>query len=197
MPQALRSHIQRYIPVTNIEFEAIYQAMTRQVFKKRESLVRSGEPCEHFYFVLSGSLRTFTTDDRGNEHIFHLAFEDWWASDLFSFITGDSAFFSIEALEDTEVLAIHRDNYEVLLSSYPKFERFFRLLMQNAYVASQKRTMDIMSLSAEKRYLELVKRYPQMELRVAQHHIASFLGITPEALSRIKRGLIEKRKTAQ
>lgn len=197
MPQALRSHIQRYIPVTNIEFEAIYQAMTRQVFKKRESLVRSGEPCEHFYFVLSGSLRTFTTDERGNEHIFHLAFEDWWASDLFSFITGDSAFFSIEALEDTEVLAIHRDDYEVLLSSYPKFERFFRLLMQNAYVASQKRTMDIMSLSAEKRYLELVKRYTQMELRVAQHHIASFLGITPEALSRIKRGLIEKRKTAQ
>ncbi|MFM9004401.1 MAG: Crp/Fnr family transcriptional regulator, partial [Flavobacteriales bacterium] len=111
--------------------------------------------------------------------------------------TGDSAFFSIEALEDVDLLAIHRDDYEVLLSGYPKFERFFRLLMQNAYVASQKRTMDIMSLSAEKRYLELVKRYPQMELRVAQHHIASFLGITPEALSRIKRGLIEKRKTAQ
>ncbi|MFM7233807.1 MAG: Crp/Fnr family transcriptional regulator [Flavobacteriales bacterium] len=197
MPQALRAHIQRYIPVSNIEFEAIYQAMKREVYKKREILVRAGDPCEHFYFVLSGSLRTFTTDERGHEHNFHLAFEDWWASDLFSFITGDSAFFSIEALEDVDLLAIHRDDYEVLLSGYPKFERFFRLLMQNAYVASQKRTMDIMSLSAEKRYLELVKRYPQMELRVAQHHIASFLGITPEALSRIKRGLIEKRKTAQ
>ncbi len=197
MPQALRAHIQRYIPISNIEFEAIYHAMKREMFKKRETIVRSGEPCEHFYFVLSGSLRTFTTDDRGHEHIFHLAFEDWWASDLFSFITGDPSFFSMEALEDTEVLAIHRDDYEVLLSGYPKFERFFRLLMQNAYVASQKRTMDIMSLSAEKRYLELVKRYPQMELRVAQHHVASFLGITPEALSRIKRGLIEKRKTAQ
>jgi len=197
MPQALGEHIQRYIPISNIEFEAIYHAMKREMFKKRETIVRSGEPCEHFYFVLSGSLRTFTTDDRGHEHIFHLAFEDWWASDLFSFITGDPSFFSMEALEDTEVLAIHRDDYEVLLSGYPKFERFFRLLMQNAYVASQKRTMDIMSLSAEKRYLELVKRYPQMELRVAQHHVASFLGITPEALSRIKRGLIEKRKTAQ
>jgi CRP-like cAMP-binding protein len=146
---------------------------------------------------LSGSLRTFTTDERGHEHIFHLAFEDWWASDLFSFITGDTAFFSIEALEDTEVLAIHRDDYEILLSQYPKFERFFRLLMQNAYVASQKRTMDIMSLSAEKRYLLLTQNHPQLEMRVAQHHIASFLGITPEALSRIKRGLIEKRKTAQ
>jgi CRP-like cAMP-binding protein len=197
MPQALRAHIQRYIPVSNIEFEAIYQSMQREAYKKRDILVRAGDPCEHFYFVLSGSLRTFTTDERGHEHNFHLAFEDWWASDLFSFITGDSAFFSIEALEDVEVLAIHRDNYEILLSGYPKFERFFRLLMQNAYVASQKRTMDIMSLSAEKRYVELVKRFPQMELRVAQHHIASFLGITPEALSRIKRGIIEKRKSAQ
>lgn len=197
MPKALRNHIKSYIPVSNIEFEAIYQVMRREVYKKREMLVRSGAVCEHFYFVLSGSLRTFTTDERGNEHNFHLAFEDWWASDLFSFITGDTAFFSIEALEDTEVLAIHRDDYEVLLSQYPKFERFFRLLMQNAYVASQKRTMDIMSLSAEKRYLQLVQRYPQLEMRVAQHHIASFLGITPEALSRIKRGLIEKRKTAQ
>lgn len=197
MPQALRNHIKTYIPVSNIEFEAIYQLMRREVYKKRESLVRSGSVCEHFYFVLSGSLRTFTTDERGHEHIFHLAFEDWWASDLFSFITGDTAFFSIEALEDTEVLAIHRDDYEVLLSQYPKFERFFRLLMQNAYVASQKRTMDIMSLSAEKRYVQLTQRYPQLEMRVAQHHIASFLGITPEALSRIKRGLIEKRKTAQ
>jgi CRP-like cAMP-binding protein len=197
MPQALRSHIKKYIPLSNVEFEAIYQVMKREAYKKRETLVRAGNPCEHFYFVISGSLRTFTTDDRGHEHIFHLAFEDWWASDLFSFITGDSAFFSIETLEDTEVLAIHRDDYEVLLSNYPKFERFFRLLMQNAYVASQKRTMDIMSLSAEKRYLQLIQRYPQMEQRVAQHHIASFLGITPEALSRIKRGLIEKRKTAQ
>jgi CRP-like cAMP-binding protein len=197
MPQALRNHIKNYIPVSNIEFEAMYQVMKREVFKKRESLVRAGDPCEHFYFVLSGSLRTFTTDERGNEHIFHLAFEDWWASDLFSFITGDSAFFTIEALEDTEVLSIHRDDYEVLLSGYPKFERFFRLLMQNAYVASQKRTMDIMSLSAEKRYVQLTQKHPQLEMRVAQHHIASFLGITPEALSRIKRGLIEKRKTAQ
>ena len=197
MYQQLRDHIKNHIPLSNIEFEAICRVMERASFKKREALVTAGSSCEHFYFVLSGSLRTYTTDDRGHEHIFHLAFEDWWTADLFSFITGDVAFFSIEALENTEVLSIHRDDYEVLLSNYPKFERFFRLLMQNAYVASQKRTMDIMSLSAEKRYLDLVRRYPKMELRVAQHHIASFLGITPEALSRIKRSLIEKRKTAQ
>jgi len=185
------------VPLSNLEFEAIYQLMVRKVYPRRQILVRAGDSCEYFYFILSGSLRTYTTDDRGHEHIFHLAFEDWWTSDLFSFITGDPAFFSIDALEDTEVLAIHRDDYEALLSNYPRFERFFRLLMQNAYVASQKRTMDIMSLSAEKRYLQLVQSHPQLELRIAQHHIASFLGITPEALSRIKRGLIEKRKTAQ
>jgi CRP-like cAMP-binding protein len=196
MPQVLRAHIQKQIAISNIEFEAFFRVMERKFFKKREVLLQAGENSEFYYFVIKGCLRTFTTDERGHEHIFHLAFEDWWAADLFSFVTGDPAFFTIEAIEDTEVLVIHRDDYEALLTTYPKFERFFRLLMQKAYVASQKRTMDIMSKSAERRYVDLVKSYPQMELRVAQHYIASFLGITPEALSRIKRGLIEKRRAS-
>jgi CRP-like cAMP-binding protein len=196
MPHILRAHIQKQIALSSIEFEAIFRSMQRRFYRKKELLLKAGEPGDYYFFIIQGCLRTFTTDDRGQEHIFHLAFEDWWAADLFSFINGDSAFFSIEALEDTEVLAIHRDDYEILLTSYPKFERFFRLQMQKAYIASQQRTMDIMSKSAEKRYVELMKNNPQMELRVAQHHIASFLGITPEALSRIKRGLIEKRRAS-
>jgi len=196
MPHILRAHIQKQIALSNIEFEAIFRIMERKVFRKREVLLLAGEVSDRYYFVIGGCLRTFTTDERGHEHIFHLAFEDWWAADLFSFVTGDPAFFTIEALEDTEVLCIHRDEYEALLTTYPKFERFFRLLMQKAYVASQQRTMDIMSKSAERRYLDLVKHYPQLEQRVAQHYIASFLGITPEALSRIKRGLIEKRRAS-
>ena len=196
MPHFLRAHIQKQIALSNIEFEAIFLVMQRRVYRKRELLLKAGEPGDFYFFIIQGCLRTYTTDDRGHEHIFHLAFEDWWATDLFSFISGDPAFFSIEALEDTEVLCIHRDDYEILLTTYPKFERFFRLLMQKAYVASQQRTMDIMSKSAEKRYTELMRSHPQLELRVAQHHIASFLGITPEALSRIKRGLIEKRRAS-
>lgn len=196
MPHILRAHIQKHVPISNVEFEAISRVMERKTIKKRELLLRAGEPSDRYYFVMSGCLRMYTTDERGHDHIFHIAFEDWWAADLFSFISGDPAFFSIEAIEDTEVLSIHRDDYEILLTNHPKFERFFRLLMQNAYVTSQKRTMDIMSKSAERRYIDLVKSYPQLELRVAQHYIASFLGITPEALSRIKRGLIEKRRAA-
>jgi len=196
MPHILRAHIQKQIAISSIEFEAIFRFMERRFFKKREVLLHAGDCCDRYYFVIRGCLRTFTTDERGHDHIFHLAFEDWWAADLFSFVTGDPAFFTIEALEDTEVLSISHDDYEALLTTYPKFERFFRLLMQKAYVSSQKRTMDIMSISAERRYTDLIKSYPQMELRVAQHYIASFLGITPEALSRIKRGLIEKRRAS-
>jgi CRP-like cAMP-binding protein len=196
MPHILRAHIQKQIALSNIEFEAIFRVMQRRVYRKRELLLKAGDPGDFYFFIIHGCLRTFTTDDRGQEHIFHLAFEDWWAADLFSFINGDPAFFSIEALEETEVLCIHRDDYEILLTTYPKFERFFRLQMQKAYVASQQRTMDIMSKSAEKRYTELMRSHPQMELRVAQHHIASFLGITPEALSRIKRGIIEKSRAS-
>ncbi len=195
MSDLLRSNISARINITDEEWKAVLSVMKPRSLKKREVLLKAGEVCEYNSFIVKGCLRTFFTDEKGHDHIFQLGFEDWWSSDLMSFVTGEPANYSIDALEETEILQMHRDDYEKLLTEFPRFEKFFRLLMQAAYVAAQKRMVESMSYSAEHRYLELVKKFSFMEMRVAQHHIASYLGITPEALSRIKRGIIEKSRT--
>ncbi len=195
MSELLRSNIDKRVKISQEEWEGIMSVMKPKQLKKRECLLRAGEICEYNAFIVKGCLRTFFTDEKDHEHIFQIGFEDWWSSDLMSFVTGEPANYSIEALEDSELLVMHQSDYEPLLQKFPRFERFFRLLMQNAYVAAQRRTIDSMSRNAETRYLDLIKKYPFLELRVAQHHIASYLGITPEALSRIKRGIIEKSRS--
>jgi CRP-like cAMP-binding protein len=195
MSEVLKANIAKRINITPVEWKGLMDIMHPLKLKKREFLLKAGDVCEFSTFIVKGCLRTFFTDDKGHEHIFQIGFEDWWASDLSSFVTGDPANYSIEALEDCELLQMHRDDYDKLLLTYPTYDRFFRILMQRAYVAAQQRMIDSMSYNAERRYLELVKKYPNMEMRVAQHHIASYLGITPEALSRIKRGIIEKSRT--
>ncbi|MBX7050865.1 MAG: Crp/Fnr family transcriptional regulator [Flavobacteriales bacterium] len=195
MSEVLKANITKRINVTDAEWKGLMDIMHPLKIKKREFLLKAGDVCEFNAFIVKGCLRTFFTDDKGHEHIFQIGFEDWWASDLSSFVTGEPANYSIEALEDCELLQMHRDDYDKLFLNYPVYERFFRILTQRAYVAGQQRMIDSMSYNAERRYLELVKKYPNMEMRVAQHHIASYLGITPEALSRIKRGIIEKSRS--
>lgn len=191
----LRKNIEKRVPITDEEWNGLLAVMHPRQVKKKEFLLRSGDVCEFNSFILKGCLRTFFVDEKGHDHIFQIGFEDWWTSDLMSYVTGEPAYYNVEALEDSTLLLMHRDDYDKLLVTYPKFERYFRILIQNAYVAAQRRMIDTMSYSAEKRYLTLIKKYPFMEMRVAQHHIASYLGITPEALSRIKRGLIEKSRS--
>ena len=136
----------------------------------------------------------FHADEKGHEHVVLFGFEDWWTGDIMSFVTGQPADYSIEALEETEMIMMDRDDMEWMYAQIPKLERFFRILIQNAFVASQQRMIANMSKTAEERYLMLIKKFPQIELRVTQHHIASYLGITPEALSRTKKNIIEKSK---
>jgi CRP-like cAMP-binding protein len=195
MSELLKANISKRVQISEEEWTAFLSLMKPKGLKKRELLLRAGDVCEYNSFIVKGCLRTFFSDEKDHEHVFQIGFEDWWASDLTSFVTGEKANYSIEALEDCELLVMHRNDYEPLLMKYPRFERFFRLLMQNAYVAAQRRTIDSMSLNAERRYLDLIRKYPTMEMRVAQHNIASYLGITPEALSRIKRGIIEKSRS--
>lgn len=192
MFENLRKHLERRISVSNAEFDFITKKIFVKSFKKREVISAAGEVCRYQGYIHKGCVRMFFTDEKGHEHVVQLGFEDWWTGDIMSFITGQPADYTIEALEETEMFLIDREDMEWLYAQIPKLERFFRILIQNAFVAAQQRMISNMSKSAEERYLMLVQKYPQMELRVAQHHIASYLGITPEALSRIKKHLIEK-----
>lgn len=155
--------------------------------RKRQYLLQEGDVCRYTAFVEKGALRTYTVDEKGAEHIIQFAIEGWWTGDLFSFLTSEPSTYNIDVLEDAELLLLTRTAQEELLQKLPKFERFQRLLIQSAYVALQRRLVVNMSLTAEEKYTHFVKAYPEIIQRIPQHMVASYLGITPETLSRIRK----------
>jgi CRP-like cAMP-binding protein len=160
--------------------------------RKRQYILQEGDVCKYVAFVEKGMLRSYTIDEKGNEHIMQFAFEGWWIADQFSFLTGEPAVYTIDAIEDSELLLLSKQEEEQLLKRIPKFERYFRILLQNSLIATQRRLISSLSQSAEERYHQLINICPTIPQRVPQHMMASFLGITPETLSRIRRQLTAK-----
>ncbi|HVO76047.1 MAG TPA: Crp/Fnr family transcriptional regulator, partial [Ignavibacteriaceae bacterium] len=140
----------------------------------------------------SGCLRVYNIDNKGTEHIIQFAIKDWWVSDLNSFLTVTPAVYNIDSLQDSDILVLEKSARDDMLESVPKMERFFRLLLEANYVASHKRISDALSTTAEERYLKFIETYPQLFEQIPQNQIASYLGITPQSLSRIRKDLSEK-----
>lgn len=158
----------------------------RRNFEKKRFLLQEGDPCLYTTFVESGLLRSFTIDEKGSEHILQFGMEGWWVSDLYSFLTGESSQYNIEALEDSELLLITKSSWDLLLKEVPAFERYFRILIQNNLISTQRRLMGTMSTTAEERYKKLLEDFPNIAQRVPQHMIASYIGVTRETLSRLR-----------
>lgn len=188
----LKKHINSRVPLTDEEFNICTKFFIFKKLKKHQFLLNEGDVCKYLEFVNSGCLRQYTIDNKGTEHIIQFAIEDWWISDPYSFISGLSAIYNIDALQDSEVLLLERSAREELLDSCPKMERFFRLLIEANHVATQQRIADSLSASAEERYLKFIKTYPKLLEQIPQNHIASYLGITPQSLSRIRKELSQK-----
>lgn len=188
----LKKHINSRVPLTDEEFNICTKFFTSKKLKKHQFLLNEGDVCKYLGFVNSGCLRQYTIDNKGTEHIIQFAIEDWWISDPYSFISGLPAAYNIDALQDSEVLLLERSAREELLDSCPKMERFFRLLIEANHVATQQRIADSLSASAEERYLKFIKTYPKLLEQIPQNHIASYLGITPQSLSRIRKELTQK-----
>jgi CRP-like cAMP-binding protein len=161
--------------------------------KRGECLLQVGDVSRHQYFVVSGCLRTYLVAEDGKEHILQFAPEDWWTGNMASMQEQQPSQLIIDTLEDTEVLAIDKPGQELLYERIPKFERFFRILITNAFIAQQRRTLSSLSKTAEERYAEFRKLYPSLDGRVAQKHIASYLGMTPEFLSTVRKRVLSKR----
>jgi CRP-like cAMP-binding protein len=160
--------------------------------RKKQFLLNEGEVCETSAFVLNGCLRGFTVDKDGFEHVLSFAPQGWWIADMYSLISRQPAILNIEALEDTEVFLLSRNNQEKLYAEVPVFERFFRILTENSLVASQQRLIDSLSLSAEERYLKFCRIYPTLINQLPQKQIASYIGVTPEFFSRMRTSLLRK-----
>ncbi len=188
--QLLLDYINRYVSLTEEEEQILLSKIGYRTYLKGQFVVQQGDICKYECFVLSGCTKTFYMDGEGQEHIVMFSIEDWWTADMGSFITQTPADYNVQCLEKTELIMFSYDIIEDLYAAIPKLERFFRLIIQNAFVASQKRIIRSFSLSAKERYVYFRNQYPKIEQRIPQYMIASYLGITKEFLSKIKSELI-------
>jgi len=184
--ELILTNISKHIDLNADEKKFFVSLLEPGSLKRRTIYLEQGTVCKDSAFVIDGALKSYTVDGNGKEHILSFATRDWWISDLYSLISGKPAILNIETIADTEVLMLSRKNQQALYKKVPKFERFFRILVENALVASQQRLIDNMSSTAEERYLRFIKKYPSIPYCVPQHSIASYLGITPEFLSKIR-----------
>jgi len=180
------------VPLTVEEEDQIKAYLTPKKLRKKQYLLQEGDVCKAIAFVEKGLLREYLVDTAG-EHIVQFALEGWTISDLFSFLTGEPATYNIDALEDAELVLISKSAHEELLRMQPKYETYMRLLITNAYVALQRRLTSIISAPSEEQYTTFTQIYPDIVQRVPQHMIASYLGLTPETLSRVRKRIVSKK----
>tara|TARA_R100000353_G_C6509080_1_gene196163 strand:- start:2173 stop:2757 length:585 start_codon:yes stop_codon:yes gene_type:complete len=187
----LIEYINRYLDLTPNEINLLLENITHRKYLKGQYIVQQGDICHFKSFVIKGCLKTFYVDSDGQEHVVLFAVENWWTSDLGSFFTQEPADYNIQCIENTEVIQFSFNKMELLYQKIPKLERFFRIIIQKAFVASQKRVIENLSLPAKERYIKFKSRYPNIEQRVPQYMIASYLGVTKEFLSKIKSQIIQ------
>ncbi|WKZ58692.1 MAG: Crp/Fnr family transcriptional regulator [Cyclobacteriaceae bacterium] len=193
MHDLLLKSISEKTRITSAEEAKLKEFFIPKKIRKRQYVLNAGDVCQYITFVEKGMLRSFTVDDDGNEHVVQFAIEGWWISDVGSFISGNNALYNIEALEDSEVLNLTKQAMDDMMDQVPQLERYFRLLMQNNIIALQRRVIAYMSLSAEEKYLKLMDVCPDIISRAPQQYVASYLGITPETLSRIRKQVASRK----
>jgi len=186
------NNISKHISLSKEEEALFISKLKIKQYKAKTILLSSGEIANCTYFVNSGILRSFNINDNIIEHVLHFACEGWWIGDMYSYISEKPGILFIEVLEDAEVIIITKENHQDLYKEIPKLERFFRILAENSLVAHQERLMDNLSLSAEERFEKMYKKYPSLIQKVAQKHLASYIGVTPEFFSKMKARLLKK-----
>ena len=187
--EPLLHYIAQYVPLTEEEQQLFLSNIRLGKYLKGQYVVQNGNICRYESFVLKGCLKTFYIDNEGQEHIVMFAIENWWTADLGSFLTQTPASYNVLCLENCELAQITYSDLEALYLSIPKLERFFRIILQKAYVAGQQRIVNNFSLAAKERYVQFRKQYPEIDQRVPQYMIASYLGMTKEFLSKIRHQL--------
>jgi len=175
------------VPLTPQQVDWFVSMLEPVSYKRKEFVLLAGNVCRHETFVNTGCLKVFYTDPQGVEHTVKFAIENWWALDLESFEMQSPAFYSIQALEPTEGFQMSKANHDLLYESIPALEKFARVRYQNAYILLQHRMTQNLFATAEAKYDAFVRKYPGLEQRISQKEIASYLGITPEFLSMLRR----------
>ena len=171
------------------ETKVIESVFYKVTAKKGTILLNAGDFVDAQYFILDGCLRTYHIDSHGKEHTLQFGIKDWWISDFTAFFTSEKAIMTIEAIQHSTLYKISKKDKDYLYDKIPQIDRFFRVKLERAFAAFQKRILANLSQSATERYQNFIKTYPSIEKSVKNYHIASYLGITTESLSRIRKDI--------
>lgn len=185
--ESLKSYFSKHLPLDEREVDILKTVFKEKKVRRRHFLLQEGDVCQFNSFVVEGCLRMYMVDDQGKEHNLQFAIENWWILDMESFYLGKPSRLNIEAIEHCIVYQINKEDQFKLFLEYPKFNHIFRVLCENALISTQKRILQNISSTAEERYVDFLDRYPQLFNRISNVQIASFIGVTPEFLSAIRK----------
>ncbi|WP_275315586.1 Crp/Fnr family transcriptional regulator [Tenacibaculum bernardetii] len=186
MYQSILKHIHDHITPTKLDLERFNEALNKVSISKGQFLLKPGTTVKHEYFVIKGCLKAYYLDDKGSSHIIQFAIENWWVGDFDAFYNKIPSKLYIEAIEDSELLAINYDSLQNIYDKAPIFERYFRILTTQAFISQRKRILSTLEKNTQERYLEFCTSYPKIEDRVPNYDIANYLGVSPENLSRVR-----------
>lgn len=192
MYDQILNRLSHFISLDKNEQDIFVSKLTLKKFKKKELILKEGQICKHAYFINEGCLRYYYNVD-GKENTAQFFFENGWYTDFDSFLTGNPTKQNIETLEKTEILLLSAKDLQQLYIDIPKFERFGRLIAENAFLGIRQRSEMLENLTAEQRYLLLLKERPKVVARIPQHYIASYLGVKPPSLSRIRKKIFSEK----
>jgi CRP/FNR family transcriptional regulator len=187
MCQNFLSHLKQYISLNIDEETLLLSGLKVLRVNKKDFLLKEGQVCKANYFVEEGLLRMYFINEKGNEQITQFALEKWWIADYMSLVTQNRSHFYIQAVEASTLIVIEHDKQDELLQQLPQLERYFRLMMQRAYAAAQMRVMYFHVYSKEESYRQFVSLFPGFVQRIPQYMLASYLGLTPEYLSELRK----------
>lgn len=174
------------------ELNIVERQFQKITLQKGDKLLSSGKVVGEQYYIYSGCLRAFFISTDGKEHTIQFAIEDWWISDYTAFFTTSKAIMTIDCIKDATIYKISKESLEILYLEIPKLETFFRKKMEGSFSSFQKRILGTLSQTAKERYITFIKTYPDIQLSIKNYHIASYLGITTESLSRIRKEIAKK-----
>lgn len=186
----LLQSIAKHVSLTKEEQQIVLDSFTVTRYPAKTRLLEAGEVCINSSFVLSGIVRNYCLDDQAVDHTVSFAAQGWWTADMYSFLSQKPGNSYLEVVEDAIVMTLSRDHQLALFDRVPKIERYFRILIERSLVATQQRLMDNLSLPAEERYTRFLERFPEIKYCLPQKQIASYLGVTPEFFSKMKKKML-------
>lgn len=185
----LKNYLNRFVSFSDKEIDLIYSYLTLKTYKKKAYLLEQNSVCDANFFICEGLVRSFTIDDMGGEKTSQFAIENWWVTSMESFIKERASFNAIQAIEETITLCLYKSKLDELYLMVPKLERCFRIITENMLIAILRKDEIFMKLNSKERYMGFIKRNPTFMQRVPQYMVASYLDITPEYLSELKKTL--------